>query len=177
MSKIIEAVDDDGKLHRKVVQRRANSKMKHLEFSLTLLDVAKLLKKAGLKSSDWGREGGFDLARYGDIGGYEIGNCRFLSHLENMRERVLPDVEKFQTVYTYKCEVCKKGFVSIRRKAKVCSVKCRGKLPRTSSSGKPCITHQEIKQIRSLRKKGYSGYYISDVVGLSRGTVMKYWNP
>ena len=87
-------VDDDGKLHRKWSLRKSNAKAKKLKFRLTLEDIARMLKKDGLQSSDWSREGGYDLARFGDRGGYEIGNCRFISHQDNLLERRLDPLYK-----------------------------------------------------------------------------------
>ncbi len=69
--------------------RKSNAKHKDLKFSLTFRDVHILLRKAKLYSSDWGRKGGYDLARYGDKGGYSVGNCRFITHKEKLLERRL----------------------------------------------------------------------------------------
>ena len=81
-------LDDDNKLYSKWLNKRNNSKKEKIPFSLTYYDFCKLVQDANLKSSDLGFSGnGYVLARYGDMGGYEYSNCRFISQLENVRER------------------------------------------------------------------------------------------
>jgi len=55
-------------------------------FHLTLSDVYVLLYMAGITINDVGRSG-YHLARFGDSGPYERGNCRFIPVAENIAER------------------------------------------------------------------------------------------
>ena len=51
-------------------------------------DVIRLLNEAGITPDDIGQHrGDYQLARYGDKGRYEYGNCRFITMEENLRER------------------------------------------------------------------------------------------
>ena len=56
--------------------------------SLTEGDINQLLADAGITKDDIGQKGDeYQLARYGDTGGYHMGNCRFITTKENMAER------------------------------------------------------------------------------------------
>ena len=39
------------------------------------------------------------------------------------------------------------------------------------------ITKEQINLIKDLRSQGYSSYKITELIGIARNTVMKYWNP
>lgn len=81
-------IDDDGKLKRRFINKRVNSSKEGIDFELTFEEYCKLVKKAGLVSSQLGFTGeNYVLARYKDKGSYRIGNCRFITHQENMREQ------------------------------------------------------------------------------------------
>lgn len=87
VSSLEKELDDDGKLFTKYSMKRSNAKTMGNEFHLTLHEFCTLMKEAGLKSSNLGLNGNhYDLARYGDTGPYEIGNCRFITHQENVKE-------------------------------------------------------------------------------------------
>lgn len=85
-------LDDDSKLKRKWSNKRVNAKKENIEFNLTFDEYCKLVKEAGLKSSQLGFSGeGYVLARYNDVGAYEYGNCRFITHAENVKEKKISD--------------------------------------------------------------------------------------
>ena len=85
-------LDDDGKLYQKYTNKRVNAKKENIEFNLSFEEYKFLMMKGGYKSSDLGFTGkNIVLARYKDKGGYTIDNCRFITHLENMRERKTSD--------------------------------------------------------------------------------------
>lgn len=80
-------LDDDNKLRKKYNNKRWNAKAVNLEVKITFEEWCLLMHEAGIKSSDLGYSGGgYDLARYNDTGDYEMGNCRFIPHSENMEE-------------------------------------------------------------------------------------------
>ena len=81
-------LDDDGKLLQRWRNKCVNAKADGLKCNLTFDEYCKLVKDAGLKSSQLGFSGdGFVLARYNDIGNYEVGNCRFITQQENSDEK------------------------------------------------------------------------------------------
>lgn len=81
-------IDDNGKLYSKYLNKRNNAKKENIEFQLSYLEFCQLVRDAGLKCSDLGFSGkGYVLARIGDIGAYSFSNCRFITQLENARER------------------------------------------------------------------------------------------
>ena len=58
-----------------------------IEFRLSKSEVKQLLRESSISVWDIGTGAGkYQLARYDDIGHYEIGNCRFITHSENARE-------------------------------------------------------------------------------------------
>lgn len=81
-------VDDDGKLQRRYRNKRNNAKRENIDFTLTFEEYSSLVEAAGLKSSDLGFSGkNYVLARFNDSGSYRVGNCRFITHMENMKEQ------------------------------------------------------------------------------------------
>lgn len=85
-------LDDDGKLRQKYRNKRANARKEGLECELTFDDYCTLVESAGLKSSDLGFSGKkYVLARYGDMGNYTMGNCRFILQSENAAEKKVSD--------------------------------------------------------------------------------------
>lgn len=87
ISDLEKELDDDGKLFLKWRQKRYNAKTMGNECFLTFDDYCRLVKEAGLVSSQLGLNGlSYELARYNDEGPYEIGNCRFITHQENVCE-------------------------------------------------------------------------------------------
>jgi len=85
-------LDDDNKLYSKFSNKRVNAFQEGIPFRLTYKQYRKLVRRARLKSSDLGFSGrGYVLARYNDTGPYEMGNCRFITQLENAREKKISD--------------------------------------------------------------------------------------
>ena len=81
-------VDDDGKLKRRWINKRVNAEKESIPFNLTYDEYVQLVESAGLKSSNLGFTGdNYVLARYNDTGAYAFGNCRFITHKENMEEQ------------------------------------------------------------------------------------------
>lgn len=81
-------LDDDGKLKRRFINKRVNAAKEGISFELTFPEYQKLVRKAGLVSSQLGFTGeDYVLARFKDQGPYRLGNCRFITHADNMRER------------------------------------------------------------------------------------------
>lgn len=61
------------------------------EHKMSMKDLDTLLEEAGIEYEQIGqRKGQYHLARYGDTGPYEIGNCRFILGADNIRESKRP---------------------------------------------------------------------------------------
>lgn len=60
------------------------------ECNLTFEDYTKIAAESGIKSPDQIDRtlDSYCLGRIGDIGPYEIGNCRFITHRQNHKERI-----------------------------------------------------------------------------------------
>ena len=85
---IIEIVDDDGKLRQRYNNKCVNAKKEGLLCKLTFDEYCQLVYDAGLFSSQLGYKGeGYVLARFNDCGDYDVSNCRFVTHKENVSER------------------------------------------------------------------------------------------
>ena len=97
-------IDDDGKLNDKYRAKKSGAKKRGLPCKLTYAEYVQLLRDAGIKSSDVGTIG-YHLARYGDVGGYEVGNCRFVPYKVNSDERTI-DGAKALLVQKLNCFVC-----------------------------------------------------------------------
>ena len=69
--------------------KRTNAKQRGLDFDLELDDMMEMLASAGITMDQIGGNSGraYQLARYGDAGGYTQGNCRFITMRENRIER------------------------------------------------------------------------------------------
>ena len=98
MSELEQSLNDDGKLKRRFINKRVNAKNENIPFNLTYEQYMELVHEAGLKSSQLGFTGeGYVLGRNNDSGGYELGNCRFITQKENSDEknrRLYPDKYK-----------------------------------------------------------------------------------
>lgn len=91
-SSLEKELDDDGKLFTKYVMKKENATHEGLQCLLTFDEWCRLVKEAGLKSSDLGFSGrGYVLARYHDEGDYVYGNCRFITQQENADEKILSE--------------------------------------------------------------------------------------
>lgn len=87
-----ENLDDDGKLHQKYCNKKVNASKENIGFYLTFDEYRQLMIEGGFKSSDLGFTGNnIVLARYGDNGDYTIDNCRFITQLENVREKKITE--------------------------------------------------------------------------------------
>jgi hypothetical protein len=75
-------------LREKIKRKKGNAEKVGLAFRLTREEVEKLLGEAGITAEDWSRYG-YHLARFGDTGDYEVGNCRFIPAKENYAEKVI----------------------------------------------------------------------------------------
>ena len=81
-----EDIDDDGELNNKYLHKKSNAKRHGITCFLTFDEYAYLVRQAGIKSSNIG-PAKYHLARLGDLGHYEIGNCRFIPYSDNAKER------------------------------------------------------------------------------------------
>ena len=78
---------EDIKISQYYSGKRSTSKHRGINFLLTENDIRTLLQEAGISIWQVGR--GMDdyvLARKGDTGPYEIGNCRFIRKRDNITE-------------------------------------------------------------------------------------------
>lgn len=81
-------IDDDGKIYKKYENKKFNARKENIDFELSFSDYCRLVFDTGLKSSQLGFSGEYYvLARYNDEGPYKIGNCRFVTQLENSHEK------------------------------------------------------------------------------------------
>lgn len=85
----LQLLDDDGKLKQKFSNKKFNAKKEGLKCLLSFEEFCELLIQANLVSSDIGFTSPrkIVLARYNDEGDYVLGNCRFITHHENMLEQ------------------------------------------------------------------------------------------
>ena len=57
-------------------------------FTITGPEMISLFDEAGIDPEDVGKEANkYQLARHSDEGGYHIGNCRFITMVENLKEK------------------------------------------------------------------------------------------
>jgi hypothetical protein len=94
-------LNDDGKLQMKIINKCVNAPKAGVDFQLSCEEIGILLEKAEIKSSDWGFSSGkkYVLARYSDTGPYSIENCRFITHVENIREKQRLVIKKEQDIF------------------------------------------------------------------------------
>jgi len=84
-------LNDDGKLYERYLAKKSNDRYHEKRgFDLTFEEYCQLVKEAGIKSSQLGIHG-YVLARYNDEGRYAVGNCRFITQLDNLKERKVSD--------------------------------------------------------------------------------------
>ena len=68
--------------------KKATAKQAGIPFELELRDIYWLLYCARINVEQVGkRRGEYQLARFGDTGPYALGNCRFITSEENLREK------------------------------------------------------------------------------------------
>ena len=76
------------KVKRYYNTKKATAKQQSIEFTLTLSDIYLLLYMAGITIGQIGKKSeNYCLARLGDSGAYERGNCRFITVAENNAEK------------------------------------------------------------------------------------------
>jgi hypothetical protein len=92
VEKLIYDLDDDGKLRMRYNNKKIDAKKNQIGIDMSFDEFCQLMVDAGVKSSQLGRgRNDYQLARYGDDGDYVVGNCRFITQLENARERKVSD--------------------------------------------------------------------------------------
>ena len=74
----------------KYTNKKWNAYKENIEFNLTLDQYISLMKKANITIKDIAPNG-YHLSRYNDNGAYEIGNCRFITYLENAKEKTISE--------------------------------------------------------------------------------------
>ncbi len=79
-------MNEESKCYRKFSNKRVNAKKEKIEFKLTFEEWKKLLIEAKISYNDIGIKG-YHLARFNDSGPYEVGNCRFVYYLDNLKEK------------------------------------------------------------------------------------------
>ena len=80
------------KVRRYYNTKKATAKHQGIPFELELRDIYWLLYCARISVEQIGKgRDQYQLARFGDTGPYAIGNCRFITKLENLRERAPVD--------------------------------------------------------------------------------------
>lgn len=71
---------------------RARAHKRGIEMLLSTVEIAGLLDEAGITIHQLGSHSGeYHLARYGDTGPYEIGNCRYILAVDNVKEMSPPN--------------------------------------------------------------------------------------
>ena len=121
-------------------------------------------------------------------------NLQILTPEQNREKQRLQYINNVQQKFELVCPNCgcnfslteremNGRFIQIRKNASLgliyCSSSCSSifnKLlnPTSSTIGTP-ITDEKIKNIKRLKQQGFSSYKISELTGVSRNTVMKYW--
>ena len=121
-------------------------------------------------------------------------NLQILTPEQNREKQRLHYINNVQQKFELVCPNCgcnfslteremNGRFIQIRKNASLgliyCSSSCSSifnKLlnPTSSTIGTP-ITDEKIKNIKRLKQQGFSSYKISELTGVSRNTVMKYW--
>lgn len=148
-----DLVDDDGKVYRRWMIKRVNAKKYGVGCELTLEEYCKLIHDAGLHSSDLGYKGNnYDLARYNDKGPYKVGNCRFITHKENMDEMASHRYihRKFTT-----CKKCGKRIYSINKSGlcKDCA-KNLGVWKKVTERPSRDVLKSEVRKYNNMMKLG-----------------------
>jgi hypothetical protein len=77
---------DDRKIYYHWQNKKAHAKMDGVLCLLSFQEYKNLLLEAGITPYQIGHKG-YHLSRYNDAGNYEVGNCRFITHVANMKEQ------------------------------------------------------------------------------------------
>lgn len=118
-----------------------------------------------------------------------IENLQLLTPEQNRLKQQYHYIEHEQVCYGFECTYCETRFLLTERQVKMrlaqnvenafCSRACSFNFNRENKEkaiGKT-ITEEQISLIKDLRSQGYSSYKITEITGIARNTVMKYWNP
>lgn len=152
-------LDDDGKLMSRYRNKIHNARKENIKCLLTLYEYCMLLKMSGLKSSNLGFKGDkYVLARYNDTGNYEWGNCRFITHKENMHEQKIS--EKLKLLHK---KFNLKGLEAIKNISKEdLSIRIKKGLQNSEKMKQIREEQKRKKEIKeSLKDKRYSGIHNS----------------
>ena len=168
-------------LRSKIAMKRTNAAKEGIGFYLTESDILDMLEKAGIAIKDWSYQG-YHLARFNDKGDYEVGNCRFIPRLENVKEkkvseRVREASSKTITAYNYSLTPEQR-----QEKARRSGLSRRGK-PRSASHPGNTISlenHREkFEKVKHLEPHRYGfNTRASKVLGCSSqyvGRMLKIW--
>ena len=87
--------NESGRIQRYITRKRWKTNGKRVDRNgdpilceLKSADIRQLLEEAGITIDDLGHgRDSYCLARYNDLGSYEIGNCRFVTNGENWDEK------------------------------------------------------------------------------------------
>lgn len=83
-------LNDDGRLPNRYYNKRTNAAKEGLQFLLTPQEYTELMEGASVVSSQLTITG-YHLSRYGDLGDYVVGNCRFVYYKDNYAEKVVSE--------------------------------------------------------------------------------------
>lgn len=85
-------------MYSKWLNKRNNAKKEGILCLLTFDEYCHLIKEANLKSSDLGFSGNnYVLARYNDLGDYTYSNCRFITQIDNAKEKIITDKSRISS--------------------------------------------------------------------------------
>ena len=119
------------------------------------LDIIQLLEEAGITPDQVGKHrGDYCLARYGDKGKYQLGNCRFITMEENIAERVSPSLS--QEWKEAKSKQMKEWW-SKEGKNRVCSEETRQKFRERTYSPETRKKLSDSMKARHARKREEGG--------------------
>ena len=111
--------------------KRGQCRGNRVEWKLSPDEVRQLLDEAGITEYDIGKgKGKYQLARYNDSGSYEIGNCRFITQLENLGEM------KRRGPVGYSLQIFGTNYDSIKHASKELSI-CTGTVRNRCMSDRP----------------------------------------
>ena len=123
----------------------------------------------------------------------DIDNLQILTPEQNKEKQRLHYINNVQQKFDLECPNCGKSFTLTEREMGgritqiqknnsigliYCSTNCAGifnSLINPSIKIGKTITEDQIENIRSLKRRGFSSYKISEKLAIARNTVMKYW--
>ena len=126
----------DKKIYRKYSNKRVNSKKENIPFNLSFDDYKNLMRKSNISIDDIGIKK-YHLARYNDTGCYEIGNCRFVYYLINLREKKISNKSR---------KASRKNLLKVNALRSLEERIRIGKLGGLASGGRNKLTEDEINK-------------------------------